>query len=125
MVTSEPTIYIVGPMRGIPKFNAPAFSSAERHLQGLGYKTINPFHLEKTTPEEIATGIVPMHRCREYAKRDLMVICNLRTENDDGIYLLKGWQKSVGAMAEMHTSIWVHLKIWQQGRKEPPCLLKY
>lgn len=40
--TATKTVYIAGPMRGLPRCNFPAFDAAERRLRRQGLAVINP-----------------------------------------------------------------------------------
>jgi len=97
-------IYIAGPMRGYAKFNFPAFHEAESLLVEQGWTCFNPARRDeieddfdctgtKGTDEELEEMGFDLHAAM-YA--DMTFICNTA----DGIYMLKGWQRSPGAMAE-------------------------
>lgn len=102
------TIYLAGPMRGIPYFNFPAFMAAAADLRAQGYRVFNPAERDnKTHGADISadntTGDVNQ-ALREHGfslrlalSADLAFIC----EEADGICLLPGWERSAGARAEL------------------------
>ena len=102
------TIYIAGPMRGIPHFNHPAFFEAERMLLKDGeYEVVNPARMDKESEEEFEP--------RTALNRDLSAIC----ERCTAIYMLKGWQKSAGAMSEYNLAKCLELELYyQEGSNE-------
>ncbi|MBT9431046.1 DUF4406 domain-containing protein [Candidatus Sodalis endolongispinus] len=77
-------IYIAGPMTGKPDFNRAAFSLAAVRLSAQGAIPLNPAIL----PDGLYQA-------------DYMRICLAMLQCADGIYLLDGWQDSVGACAEV------------------------
>lgn len=82
------TIYLSGPMSGIPEYNAPAFAHYASKYRELGYVVVSPPELDKEA------------NSFEYAdciRRDIDVLMNRGIE---AIYLLPGWQKSKGANLE-------------------------
>jgi len=84
----QKTIYISGPITGIPgAFSAAQFARAERDLRDLGYrKIINPRFMFD------GTGLsydVIMRHC-------LDLVCSA-----DVVLLLPGWQNSRGAQMEL------------------------
>jgi len=84
------TLYVAGPMTGIPEFNYPAFDAAERSLASCGYLVLNPTHAEKHNPTPgtpQAWGWYMRHCIR-------MVLAA------DGMALLPGWENSRGATLE-------------------------
>lgn len=111
------TVYIAGPMRGIPLFNFPAFDRAADVLRSHCHYPINPADLDrkigfdpKSLPVDYdwknldAIGF----RIRDAAKRDLMAIIDDAT----AILLLPGWERSKGARAERSVAEWIGLKIF-------------
>lgn len=95
-------------MRGLPQFNYPAFHRAEIHLRTLGFKVVNPATMGDVygTPEEINAD-----------KKLLAQLINdeLReVAKCDAIYLLRGWEKSVGARRELALALQLDLEIMMQ-----------
>ncbi|MBE5852887.1 MAG: DUF4406 domain-containing protein [Lachnospiraceae bacterium] len=82
-------IYISGPMSGVPAWEkVDSFMRAEMHLKEMFPDTriINPIHLN---------GFGKNLTYEEYMEIDLMLI-----DNCDAIYMLKGWQQSLGCNRE-------------------------
>ncbi len=84
--------YIAGPMRGVPKYNFPAFFAAEKALRDQGWEVENPARmdveldgLDPDDPKPITMDI------QHYLKRDLPAI-----ERSEAIVLLTGWTGSDG-----------------------------
>ena len=79
------TVYIAGPMTGIPEYNYPAFHRAAATLRALGH------HVE--SPAE--PGQVDGWTWADYMRRGIrqMLAC-------DTIALLPGWHASRGALIE-------------------------
>lgn len=94
-------IYLAGPMRGHLLYNFPAFFKAALHLRKRGFDVVNP------AEHDMAAGLNPdkplddksqpplFLNMREVLRQDFLEILNA-----DGIVLLPGWDKSVGARAE-------------------------
>lgn len=116
-------VYIAGPMRGIPKFNFPAFDAARDLGLSLGWEVTSPADLDREADGEKATtsekpdwnGSVDT---RPYVVRDVAVLAAF-TPGEDAIALLPGWEKSVGATAEVAVARWVGLKILDATTFEP------
>jgi hypothetical protein len=53
------TIYISGPMSGLPNLNFPAFYAAQAKLEAEGYKVVNPAEIGKnlTVPHNLSMFI--------------------------------------------------------------------
>ena len=82
-------IYLSGPMDGMPKHNFPAFHAEAVRLRALGHWVVNPVEIN---PDQ--------NRSREECLRnDLfwMMRC-------DTLALLDGWERSRGALFEMHVA---------------------
>lgn len=101
------SIYIAGPMTGHPAFNYPAFFKAENNI-GHEWRVFNPARMDGID----ATGLsgnhaeVPEFCLKAAMKRNCEAICH-----SDAIYMLKGWEKSRGAMVEFNLAIYLGLEI--------------
>lgn len=95
--------YIAGPMRGYKDYNFPAFDAARDRLLKLDVVVISPADMDRT----LGHGTN-----RDYAKRDTKAILEC-----DAIYMLKGWEKSVGATAEHALAKWAGLTIFYQEER--------
>lgn len=110
------TIYIAGPMRGIPWFNFPAFDKAATALTLKGYNVINPAQLDRkvgfnpnTLPVHTDWNVIPPHFDLDAAiRRDVDAIMR-----SDELCLLPGWQNSKGANAEKQLAEWRGMKVWE------------
>ncbi len=100
-------LYLAGPMRGIPRFNFPAFDIAATILRNEGHDVFNPADRDRevygnaleenlTGDETKAERLLGWSR-REALASDLAWIAY----NANGIALLPGWEKSSGAKAEL------------------------
>lgn len=84
------TIYVCGPMTGLPELNFPAFFQAEETLKAAGYAVLNPAD---------RAGRVKDQPWEWYLRRGVLDVCRA-----DGIALLPGWGNSRGAQLEMHVA---------------------
>jgi hypothetical protein len=78
------TLYLAGPMQGLPQLNFPAFNAEAERLRALGYNVINPADLNESG--------TPWATCMRTDIR-MLLMC-------DGVALLPGWEKSRGANLE-------------------------
>ena len=77
-------IYIAGPMTGLPENNRPAFFAAAARINSIDDCTaLNPAILPEILPDKA-----------------YMPICTAMIDAADMIYMLDGWELSVGARAE-------------------------
>lgn len=84
------TIYIAGPMTGIPYHNYPAFHAAAQQLRDNNIDVVNPAELhggDLGRPFEY------------YLRRDLIAMLKC-----DAIALLDGWEYSRGCTIEINTA---------------------
>lgn len=101
--TKQKSIYIAGPMSGLPEFNFPAFFAAQRMLEGLGWKVYNPAAKDseaKLDAEAVKTGDDKKAMARGFDFRAAYEWDVLNIIHGNGIYMLKGWEKSPGAFGE-------------------------
>ena len=85
------TVYIAGPMSGLPEFNYPAFDAAEVSLKERGYLTLNPTALEI----ENTDTAYQQKPWDWYLRRAIRMVTEA-----DGMALLPGWENSKGATLE-------------------------
>ncbi|MDQ0735314.1 DUF4406 domain-containing protein [Arthrobacter agilis] len=83
--SSPTTLYLAGPMSGLPDFNYPAFHEAAAKLRAAGYTVLNPAENPKPEPE---------------TWQGYMRLAIAQLIQADGIALLPGWEVSRGAMVE-------------------------
>lgn len=102
-------IYIAGPMRGIPGYNFAKFNAWAKTLRSEGWTVINPAELSEAygNPKEddIMTLVLMDHEL-EIIRRS----CN-------AIFLLRGWERSKGARAELNRAIDCGLEIFLEGQQ--------
>jgi hypothetical protein len=84
---TRPTLYLSGPMSGLPDNNYPAFHAAAAQLRAAGYTVINPAEL----------GLPPGLEWIEYMRACMIAMMLGRAE---GLAMLPGWDRSQGATAE-------------------------
>lgn len=105
------TIYIAGPMKGLPLFNFPAFDAAETSLRVQGWDVINPAELDREVGFDPAIGSTEADVTPTFLegamRRDVEAIMRA-----DAIAMLPGWEKSTGAKAEMHLALWRHIPVY-------------
>lgn len=79
------TIYLSGPMTGLPEFNFPEFHRIAAELRAKGYEVINPAEIEQ-----------PDKSWGACMRRDIVELMRA-----DTVALLKGWEQSAGAGLEI------------------------
>lgn len=117
----ERTIYLAGPMTGIPQFNHPAFMAAATLLRAEGHTVFNPVEndmkkygeefIVKNKKGDAEKAAKAGFSLRKALKDDLVWIC----ENADTIALLPGWEKSAGARVEWALAIALDMDIFYIG----------
>lgn len=83
------TIYLSGPITGLPQNNYKEFALAQERVEALGYKVLNPheFFEGKDT--------------RQWDHPDFMRVCIAEMMKADLIVTLPGWEHSIGAKMEV------------------------
>ena len=94
------TIYISGPMTGLPDLNFPAFYAAQKLLEAQGYTVVNPAEVGKHLNKKglIPKGLTEKQLHLFYVREDIAAMI---TGGCMAIYLLKGWELSIGAWMEV------------------------
>lgn len=81
------TVYLSGPMTGLPEHNHPAFEAAAERLRSQGVQVISPHEI---TPPRVGPWTWEAHM-----RADLAALLTA-----DVIVLLPGWETSRGAQLE-------------------------
>jgi hypothetical protein len=117
------SIYIAGPMSGIPAFNFPAFDEAERILREFGWNPINPAEMDREIGFDPNRDTVDKAFLEAAMARDVAAI----TEEAEAMVMLPGWERSTGAKAEKALADWKHIPVYQwpemtliSGKSEVP-----
>ena len=106
-------IYIAGPMRGFPDFNYPKFNAVEEELTRNGWHVENPVKIgeEFGTPEEINSN-----------PELLLSVMNAElatVKTCDAVFLLRGWERSVGAKKELAAALESGAEIYLEENDAP------
>ncbi len=104
-MNTQKTIYIAGPMTGIPEHNFPAFNEAAARLREEGWFVVNP--------AENFGGRTDLPR-HEYMRLDIKMLADC-----EAIYLLPGWERSRGAMMEYKVALELELDVYGWARATP------
>lgn len=108
------TLYVAGPMTGLPKFNYPAFAAAGSLLHDAGFDVLNPIDAERHNP----TPGTPQS-WDWYMRHCLRMVADA-----DGVALLDGWWRSRGATLEVHVARALDIPaepvaLWVKGEVQP------
>ena len=122
-------IYIAGPMRGILNYNFDAFDQAAVYLATEGLVPVNPAELDRQDGSyeswELFRGDTEYNWDKFPGDDEDFKVCVARDISHllkcDAIYLLKGWEKSYGAKAELAAAEWLGLTVFYQ---EPESVTK-
>ena len=104
-------LYIAGPMTGYPSCNLDAFNTAEKYWRMQDFDVCNPATKQGEDLEGM-TGHEPLlpDDLKKIVKQDLEML-----QSCTHIYMLRGWEKSVGARAEHAVAVWLGLHITYQA----------
>lgn len=99
----QKSIYVAGPMSGITDFNFPAFFAAQAMLEGQGWIVHNPAAKDEEVsldPAAVKTGDDKLAIAKGFDFRAAYLWDVDKIIAGNGIYMLKGWEKSPGAFGE-------------------------
>lgn len=102
------TLYIAGPMTGLPDYNRPAFHEAAQALRAAGFTVLNP--AETSLPPGADSWA-------DYMRAGLAQVLAA-----DGVALLPGWSQSRGAQLEQRVAVGLGLAgmPWHEWLTEAP-----
>lgn len=102
-------IYIAGPMRGLPGYNLDAFDEMATWLRAKGYEVFNP--ADYWPRDEHG----PLQHTQSGSRDAMSTELSWIAQNADAVYMLQGWEKSTGAMAEWALARALGLLIFYQA----------
>lgn len=111
-------IYIAGPMRNHPYYNYASFKTVEQELVKLGYDAVNPhtldfnetgFNVLDLPPDTDWTKIPSFIDLKNLVMRDISSLTSC-----DAIFILPGWENSIGASAELAVAHWLNLRVLKE-----------
>ena len=109
-------IYICGPMRGRPRHNADAIFAAHKRLEdsGEGWTVVTPIGFARPfgIDCDAAASEIPTDRLADCMEAELMAIPHM-----DAVYLLRGWEHSYGAKAELKVALAHGIPIIVEGNE--------
>lgn len=122
IVDVAPKVYIAGPMRGLPRFNYAAFADAAAQLRAAGFEVFSP--AEKDAELGIVpppTGRTPKTLRRFPIGDDLKWIAE-----GDAVFVLKGWERSEGALLETYVARYLGIPIYTypEGEEVPYAIVR-
>lgn len=105
------SIYIAGPMTGIEDFNRAAFAKAAERLSAEGWTVYDPVVIGELygTAEDLEAD---PELLAKVIKAELGFVARA-----DAIYLLDGWERSVGAKRELLVALGCGLEILTEKGK--------
>ena len=112
-------IYIAGPMTGIRNYNFPAFFRAADSLRRNGFDSINPAQLDILegdvtispsigSEDGYVVALSPTWDREKVMARDLDAV-----RTSDGVLLIDGWRKSLGALDEATCALDHHVPVYR------------
>ena len=112
------TIYIAGPMRGIPFCNFTAFDAARDKFEAMGYNVISPADIDRDHGFDAMTDPMPEGAAlaaiaRECIRRDVNAILDGYGDAPPPthIALLPGWPTSKGGCVEYALAHFLGLEV--------------
>lgn len=104
-------IYLAGPMTGYPDHNFAAFDAAADSLARRGHMVFSPAAIARQIRARYEGSAIEI-KMSEYAKAylDAIFLC-------EAMYMLRGWERSMGAMAEHAVARWISMRIIYQGHR--------
>lgn len=117
------SVYLAGPMRGVPQFNFPSFAEARERLRSMGYEVLCPAERDEVAGFD-ASGMKGSEDLESlgFDLAAAMKLCFQDILNCDAVVLLPGWQQSEGARAEALVGLLTGRDLFAYYRHRPNVL---
>lgn len=112
----KPTIYLSGPMTGIPEYNYPEFRRYAEKYRAEGFTVVSPHEMDEADGSAPGPDGALKMPYTEYLRRD---VAKLAQPGIDRMYLMPGWQKSRGANLEKHVAESIGIALYDAETGKP------
>jgi hypothetical protein len=119
----QPWVYIAGPMRGVERFNFPAFDAARDQFVKLGFNVISPADIDRYANPNADDTAQDVSDQTVFVFRDFFAnffLKKIDRTGQNGIVLLPNWPKSTGGTGELFLDKWLGLKAYRPDGTEYP-----
>lgn len=93
-----PTVYLSGPMTGLPEWNFPAFTEAAARLRERGMAVVSPHE------KDLESGFDPATDGEDFDLRAALEWDVEAVLRSDAVVVLPGWEDSPGCAVEVITA---------------------
>jgi hypothetical protein len=100
------TIYIAGPMTGLPDFNFPEFDRTAEWLRSIGFCVISPAEHDREMGIDMENP-PSLEQLKEAIMWDLQQVAD-----SGAVYFMRGWENSKGARAEHALAVFLGKDLW-------------
>lgn len=108
---SQITVYVAGPMTGIPEHNVPAFDRAAAALRGQGFAVVTPPDITRSLGRYVEgigdDGTITEAAYRFLVRHDFRALLEC-----DAMAMLPGWRRSKGAKSEYLVGVQLGIPIY-------------
>lgn len=101
-------VFVSGPMTGYEKHNFPKFDEVSAWIRGLGILVANPALVARSYKEQEVLNDPEVFKDMIRSELAVLVRCS-------HIFLLKGWERSVGAKRELKIALDLGLEVVVEG----------
>jgi hypothetical protein len=108
-------VYIAGPMRGIDRWNFPAFDAAEKRWKEAGHEVASPASIDRALGLDENGPLSQVNG--DFARRAMAMDIQI-LYHSDAIALLPGWERSSGATVELSLSQYLGLETFNAETME-------
>ena len=112
-------LLLLGPITGLPKYNAAAFDAAAESLRARGHTVVSPIDLDREAGLESFTGPPPEEWVQEARRRCYAVLVAGGPGRIEGVALLTGWWGSANVRREVEVARSIGLAVLDAEHLRP------